>query len=419
LGRFDIVALTLNNMVGAGIFGLPAALAAGAGRWSLAVLFLGIAFAAVMALCMVEVASRFDATGGPMHYAHVAFGPTIGFLVGWLMYLSRLSAFGAISAIMLDYATPVWPMLQFTTVRVGVVTLFVGLLVGLNLRGVGRAALANNIFTTLKAAALLLLVVAGLWFGGVALAPPVSSTGLAEIGGAVALTIFACMGFEHATIVAGEARNPRRDLPASILWGVCCSGVLYALVLMVCFRVVPDLSHSQRPLADAAAALGGPTGAMAMSLTAAFSCASSLTVWMLVVPRLLFVLGGQGSLPRIFATVAVGRTPVAAIVGTALLVWVLTITGTFLYLATFAAIARILMYASTCAALIALRRRDGLAPITIPFGPFLSIVSLLLTLLVLGTTSGTAVRDVLIASGVGGALRAGTQWWARPSVTVA
>jgi amino acid transporter len=110
---------------------------------------------------------------------------------------------------------------------------------------------------------------------------------------------------------------------------------------------------------------------------------------------------------------------VAAIVGTALLVWVLTITGTFLYLATFAAIARILMYASTCAALIALRRRDGLAPITIPFGPFLSIVSLLLTLLVLGTTSGTAVRDVLIASGVGGALRAGTQWWARPSVTVA
>src|SRR4029077_4814025 len=131
-------------------------------------------------------------------------------LVGWLMYLSRLSAFGAISAIMLDYATPVWPTLQFTTVRVGVVTLFVGLLVGINLRGVGKAALANNLFTTLKAAALVLLVVTGLWFGGVALAPPVSSTGLAEIGGAVALTIFACMGFEHATIVAGEARNPRR-----------------------------------------------------------------------------------------------------------------------------------------------------------------------------------------------------------------
>ena len=84
MGRFDIVALTLNNMIGAGIFSLPAALAAGAGRWSLAVLVLGIGFAAVIALCMVEVASRFDATGGPMHYADAAFGPTIGFLVGCL-----------------------------------------------------------------------------------------------------------------------------------------------------------------------------------------------------------------------------------------------------------------------------------------------------------------------------------------------
>jgi amino acid transporter len=65
LGRFDIVALTLNNMIGAGIFSLPAALAAGAGRWSLAVLLLGIAFASVIALCMVEVASRFDAPAAP------------------------------------------------------------------------------------------------------------------------------------------------------------------------------------------------------------------------------------------------------------------------------------------------------------------------------------------------------------------
>jgi amino acid transporter len=252
-----------------------------------------------------------------------------------------------------------------------------------------------------------------------AFAPPVSPAGLTEIGGAVALTIFACMGFEHATIVAGEARNPRRDLPVSILVGVWYSGVLYALVLVVCFRVVPDLAHAQRPLAEAAAVVGGPIGATAMSLTAAFSCASSLAVWMLVVPRLLFVLGGQGSLPKIFATVGVARTPTAAILGTGLLVWILSITGTFTYLATFAAIARILMYVSTCAALIALRRRDGVAPIAIPFGPFLSVVSLLLAVLVLGTTRGTAVRDVLIASGLGMLLRAGTERWSRQSVSTA
>jgi amino acid transporter len=414
LSRFDIVALTLNNMIGAGIFSLPAALAAGAGRWSLAVLFLGIAFASLIALCMVEVASRFDVTGGPMHYAHVAFGPAAGFLVGWLMYLSRLSAFGAISAIMLDYASGVWPLLQLAAIRVSVVTMVVGLLVAINVRGVGRAAFAATILMTLKGTALVVLTLTGLWSGGAALAPAGTASDVANIGGAVALTIFACMGFEHATIVAGEARNPRRDLPVSILAGVWGSGVLYALLLIVCFRVVPDLAHAQRPLADAAGAIGGTAGAAAMSLTAAFSCAANLAGWMLVVPRLLFVLGGRGGLPGFFGTVnAVGRTPAAAIVGTAILVWVFTITGTFIYLATFAAIARILMYGFTCAALITLRRRDGSAPIAIPFGPLLSVASLLLIAFVLGTTNGTAVRDVLIASVVGVVLRAGTQWWVR------
>lgn len=404
-------------MVGAGIFSLPAALAAGAGRWSLAILLLGLGLASLIALCMVEVASRYDATGGPMHYAHVAFGPATGFLVGWLMYLSRLSAFGAIAAIMIDYAAGVWPALHLTPVRIGVVTLFIGALVAINLRGVSWGAAANNIFTTLKGAALVSLALAGVWFGGVALAPPSAASDLADLGGAVALTIFACMGFEHATIVAGEVKNPQRDLPVSILCGVFGCGVLYAVLLVVCFRAVPDLAHSRRPLADAAAAIGGPTGAITMSLVTAFSSAGSLGVWMLVVPRMLFVLGGQGGLPRMFARVeGVGRTPAVAIVCTAVLVWILTITGTFAYLATFAAIARLLMYASTCAALLVLRRRDGRAPVAIPYGPLWSVLSLLLILVVFGTTSGTAVRDVLIAAGLGWALRVATRWWTRPTV---
>ena len=109
LRRGDIVALTLSNMVGAGIFTLPTALAAGAGRWSLAVLFVTVVLVSLMALCTVEVASRYDVTGGPMIYAGRAFGPLAGFIVGWLMYLSRLAAFGAIAAIMLDYGAGLWP----------------------------------------------------------------------------------------------------------------------------------------------------------------------------------------------------------------------------------------------------------------------------------------------------------------------
>src|SRR5262245_44663918 len=103
LGRGDVVAITLNNIIGAGIFTLPAVLAAGAGGRSVAILVLAIGLVAIMALCTIEVASRYDVTGGPMYYAGAAFGPAAGFIVGWLMYLSRLSAFGAIATIMLDY----------------------------------------------------------------------------------------------------------------------------------------------------------------------------------------------------------------------------------------------------------------------------------------------------------------------------
>jgi len=130
LGRLDILALTLNNIVGAGIFTMPAALVAGAGGWSVGVLLLTIALVAIMALCTVEVASRYDVTGGPMYYAGAAFGAPAGFVIGWLMYLSRLSAFGAIATIMLDYSAGLWPAVGTTAVRTGVITVFIAVLFG-------------------------------------------------------------------------------------------------------------------------------------------------------------------------------------------------------------------------------------------------------------------------------------------------
>src|SRR6185503_19954033 len=136
LRRTDLVALTVNNVIGAGVFTMSAALAAGAGRASLAVLLLTILLASMMALCLAEVASRFDRTGGPMVYASEAFGRNAGFVVGWLMYLSRLSAFGAIAVVMLDYGAGLWPVLASMSVRLAAVTLLIAALAATNLRGV-------------------------------------------------------------------------------------------------------------------------------------------------------------------------------------------------------------------------------------------------------------------------------------------
>jgi amino acid transporter len=328
------------------------------------------------------------------------------------MYLSRLAAFGAIAAIMLDYGAGLWPTLGVPAIRTLAITAFVVALTAVNIRGVARGALASNVLTALKFLPLVLLASAGAWLGGWTMAPQSAPSGVNALGGAMLIAFFACMGFEQPAIIAGEAEHPDRDLPAGILGGVAGVGVLYTLLVLVCVQTVPDLAHARRPLADAAAALVGPYGATVVSLAAVLSCAGALSAWMIVSPRVLYALAEEGDVPRAFATVdPVRHTPAVAIMSSALLVWILTVSGTFVYLATFSAMARLLMYASTCAALIALRRRDGPAPISVYLGPVWAALALAFSLVALGTTTGTELRDVSIAIGLGWAGRIMVRHW--------
>ena len=412
LNRLDLVAITLNIVVGAGVFTMPAALAAGAGSWSLAVLLFTIVLAALLAVCAAEVASRFEVTGGPLVYARDAFGPVVGFVVGWLMYLSRITSFGAIAVIMLDYAAGLLPALANGVARAVVIVLFVAAIAAVNLRGIAQSALASNVLTAVKLTPLVLLAIVGIVLGAptaAALPPP---AGPEALGSAVLVAFFACMGFEVATVVAGETRNPRRDVPLGMLGGTAGVAVLYTLLLIACLATVPNLGASQRPLADAAAAVVGPVGAVAVSLTAIVSCAAALLAWMVGSPRVLFALAAQGDMPRGLAAVdARSGAPHVAIIASAVLVGALTLTGTFVYLASFAAAARLLMYGSTCAALITLRRRDGPAPLAIPFGPGWAALALLSTVVALAATIGTTMlRDLVIALGVGLVLRAALRY---------
>jgi len=406
LRRTDLVALTVNNVIGAGVFTMPAALAAGAGRASLAVLLLTILLASMMALCLAEVASRFDRTGGPMVYASEAFCRNAGFVVGWLMYLSRLSAFGAIAVVMLDYGAGLWPVLASMSVRLAAVTLLIAALAATNLRGVSLGARMSSVFAVAKIIPLVLVAGAGL--GMVRQLPPTlpPAAQLGDLGGAVLVAFFACMGFETVTVLSGEVRRPRRDLAAGLLGGMSVVAILYTLLMIACLRAVPDLAHASRPLAAAAAAALGAHGAAIVSMTAVLSCAGALTANMLTTPRALYALAEHGDLPSVLASVnAERRTPAVAIFVSAATIWLLTASGTFVYLATFSAMARLLMYGSTCAALIVLRRRDGPAPVVVPWGPALSVLSILVAVAAIVATAGAAIRDLTIAVALGWALR--------------
>src|SRR5688572_14706872 len=217
-----------------------------------------------MALALAEVASRFEVTGGPQVYAGNAFGPLTGFAVGWLFTVSRFASFALIAQVMIDYAAVLWPVLEEPWARATGITLYALVFGVLNFRGVRQAAWAGNILTIAKLLPLVPIALAGLWFAGwnnIPYTEPRTPDGLTD---ALQLALFACFGFDVASVLAGEMRNPRRDLPVSILAGLgfCC--LLYLLVMLACFGVLEDTAASELPLADVAQAFLGPAGATAM-----------------------------------------------------------------------------------------------------------------------------------------------------------
>ena len=406
-----MVALTVNSIVGAGVFALPAKLAIDAGNWSLAVILAAFVVMGLLALTLAEVASRYDVTGGPQYYAQVTFGPLTGFTVGWLFVLSSLASTALIAQVMLDYAAALWPALVAPWPRAVVITVFTVFLAVINIRGVTRGAWIGNLLTIAKMLPLGLIALAGLWFAGWNDIPATEPRQPDGLSGALQVAIFACVGFHVAAVVAGEMRDPRRDLPVSILGGLTIACLLYLLLMLACFGVLPDTAASALPLVDVAKAFLGEAGATLMAVAAVVSCAGGLTVQILVGPRYVYALGVARDLPRPIAAVhRAFRTPHVAIIAYAAIAWLLAITGTFKYLLAIFVISRVLAHGSTAAALIVLRRREGPAPVTVRGGAVIAVLALLACAGIVLTTSWTAARDVAIALAVGLAIRAATRY---------
>ena len=419
LRRIDVTALTVNVTIGAGVLAMPAGLAASAGQWSLVVLIAAFVLTALLALSLVEVASRFEVTGGPPVYAADAFGSVAGFSVGWLLGLSRAVSYAAIGQTMLNYLVALVPALDGYWTRLSVLTLFTLLLVAFNIRGVTRGALISNLLIIAKLLPLLPLALAGLWLAGwndVPSNPPAQPDGITT---GLTLALFACFGFEQAGIVAGEMRDPRRDIAPAILTGLAIVCAMYLLLMCAAFALLPDPAASKLPLADAAAVLAGPAGAIVISIAAVFSCAGSMSATMLVAPRLFYALGERGDLPRPLAAVHDRhRTPFVSIGFLALVAWLLAVSGTFEYLISLFVIIRVVTYGSTSAALIRLRLRDGPAPVAVPGGNVIAVAALVCVLAVTLTTSWLAVWHVAIALAVGLVVRAVTRWVSERTVPV-
>ena len=228
--RWDLVAVTINGIIGAGIFGLPAKTFALIGNYSLIAFVACALIVCLIILCFAEVGSRFEETGGPYLYAREAFGETVAFEVGWLIWLARLTAFAANCNLMISYLAFFWPPASGPVQRAIIIVLVVLALSLVNIVGIRQTTIASNVFTIGKLIPLLIFVAAGLFFlnrGAFAFGPAPSTGAFSQ---SVLLLVYAFTGFEMAAIPAGEIRDPRRALPRALLIAIGVVAVLYILI---------------------------------------------------------------------------------------------------------------------------------------------------------------------------------------------
>jgi amino acid transporter len=384
-------------VIGSAIFLLPSDIARQIGAWGPAAFFaVGLA-SLTIALCFAEVGSRFDRTGGPYLPARAAYGRFIGFEVGWMMWFTRVASQASVANGLAVALALYWPALanQYPTSfgvtvpgfeRAALITALTLMLTWINVRGIKQSSWVVNTLTIGKLAPLVLFILVGIWFidtTRLTALPPVTTQ---QVGIAALLLIFAYGGYEVTGIPAGEAANPRRDVPFAFVMTILTVATVMTLTSIVATGLLPDVGATRTPLADGAAIVLGAIGALIVTVGSAISMTGNNMGQVLTGSRTIFALAENGDLPRWFAKVHPRhRTPSNAILFTAGVALTLALTGSFVTLAAVSAVARLVMYFAVCTATLVLRRRQpdalmGAAEFTIPGGPIVPVVASLVTL---------------------------------------
>ena len=410
IGKWDLVALLVNVTVGAGILKLPADVQRTVGNYSLLAFVMCAVIIGLIALCFAEVGSRFSGTGGPYLYARETFGPTLAFLVGWLMWLTRVAGFATLAHVFVNYLGYFWPPAESGLGRIVIITGLVVILTAINLIGVKESARASDLFTISKLVPLIVFVAVGLFFVSPARFTLTARPSLGSFSAAVFILIYAFSGFEAVLVNSGEIREPQRVIPFALIVALSASVVLFLLIQIVCIGTLPQLTNSKRPLADASYTFLGALGPTMISVGALIGIFGTLNVIMLACTRLPFAMAAHGQLPVLLARVHPRfRTPYLSILVCAAAVLLLSLSGTFIYALKVTVITRVIVYASTCLALPMLRWHNkqtaslGEAPVSfrVPAGRLIAIVCVILCCWLLVNSGWREARDVAIATAIG------------------
>jgi amino acid transporter len=380
VSRWEIVALSVNDVIGSGVYLLPAAAAAILGPMSVwAVILAGFAVL-LLVLCFAEAGSYFDRPGGAYLYTKEAFGELVGFEVGWMTWLARVSSVASLSVGFAQALGYLWPETQTGTGRTLAIVLPLLMLTVINIVGVKSGVRTAVFLAITKTLPLLVFIGAGLFAMSWTLATlptPVDGT----FGKAALLLLFAYAGFENTSAPAGEFKNPQRDVPFALVVQIILVTLIYSAVVLVALGTLPNLAQSETPLADAARIFLGPWGGLLLTIGAVLSILGTNGNTVLSGPRYLYALAADGFGPRFLARLHQRfRTPAAAILTQTAIALPLAFSGSFADLATLSVVARLATYFGTAAAVLVLRRKFPDVPgrVRIPGGPIIPVAALLL-----------------------------------------
>ncbi|MES2239309.1 MAG: APC family permease [Bacteroidota bacterium] len=406
IGVMGLSANIMNVIIGAGIFALPAIVAASMGSSSIiAYVFCGILMALIM-LCFAEAASKVTQTGGVYSYIETAFGTYAGFLAGVFTVTGTLLADAAVSNALVNVLASAHPIFQETAIRLLFLTVVFFGLAFINVIGVKQGIGLVKINTIAKLIPLLLLVVFGWEAVSTNNLTIASFPDMQQLGKTSLILFFAFQGCESGIVVSGEVINPKRTIPKAIFISITAVVILYMLIQTVAQGVLGSQlpQFTATPLASTANVVFGPIGFIILTVGAAISMFGFLSGDILNNPRTLYALARDRVVPisalaKIHPSFA---TPYLSIIVYALLGFIIAATGSFESLVVIASSSILLVYLGVVFAVIKMRYTKKSKPdeFSIPGGLTIPILSIAIIIYFLSNLTQNEFIGTVIAIGV-------------------
>ncbi len=306
IGLITTTSLVVGNMIGAGIFILPASLST-YGSISL----LGWIFTATGALILAKIFSNFsriivNKSGGPYVYSKEGFGDFIGFLVAWGYWISTWISNAAIAIAIIGALSFFFPILETNSLlAVSVGLSMIWFFTWINSKGIRTSGTIQVITTVLKILPLLFVIIFGLFFFSSHNFPKFNLTGENDFTAfslVAALTLYAFLGLESASIPVENIKSPSKIVPKATMLGTIISTCIYILGTVVLFGVLPieTLQNSPAPFAEAGQIIGGKYTGYFIALGAAISGMGALNGWILILAQIPMAAAKDKMFPKIF-----------------------------------------------------------------------------------------------------------------------